>query len=69
MTNMYETVIWVALVAAVLGLVFELIYRRTYAALAGSGVALLGTITGGERAAARPEHQAASSRSCGATTG
>ncbi|MGC8640913.1 MAG: cytochrome c biogenesis protein [Isosphaeraceae bacterium] len=43
-TNMYETVIWVALVAAVLSFVFELIYRRTFPALAGSGVALLGTI-------------------------
>ena len=43
-TNMYETVIWVSLVSAVLGLVFELIYRQTFAALAGSGVALLGTV-------------------------
>ncbi len=43
-TNMYETVIWVSLVTAVLALVFELIFRRTYAALAGSGVALLGTV-------------------------
>jgi ABC-type transport system involved in cytochrome c biogenesis permease subunit len=43
-TNMYETVIWVALVTAVLSLVLELIYRKTYAALAGSGVALLGTV-------------------------
>jgi ABC-type transport system involved in cytochrome c biogenesis permease subunit len=43
-TNMYETVIWVSLVAAVLGLVFELIFRRTFAALAASGVALLGTV-------------------------
>jgi ABC-type transport system involved in cytochrome c biogenesis permease subunit len=43
-TNMYETVIWVSLVSAVLGLVFELIYRRTFAALAASGVALLGTV-------------------------
>jgi ABC-type transport system involved in cytochrome c biogenesis permease subunit len=43
-TNMYETVIWVSLVSAVLGLVFEAIYRKTFAALAGSGVALLGTI-------------------------
>ena len=42
---MYETVIWVALVAAVLSFVFELIFRRTYTALAGSAVALLGTIT------------------------
>src|SRR5579883_267078 len=39
-TNMYETVIWVALVAAVLSFVFEMIYRRVYMALAGSGVAL-----------------------------
>ena len=43
-TNMYETVIWVALVAAVLSLVFEMIYRKVYTALAGSAVALLGTI-------------------------
>ncbi len=44
-TNMYETVIWVALVAAVLSFVFELIYRKVFMALAGSAVALLGTIT------------------------
>ncbi len=44
-TNMYETVIWVALVAAVLSFIFELIFRRVYVALAGSAVALLGTIT------------------------
>jgi len=43
-TNMYETVIWVSLVAAVLGLVFEMIFRKTSAALAGAGVALLGTL-------------------------
>jgi ABC-type transport system involved in cytochrome c biogenesis permease subunit len=43
-TNMYETVIWVSLVSAVLGLAFEAIYRRTFPALAGSGVALLGTV-------------------------
>jgi ABC-type transport system involved in cytochrome c biogenesis permease subunit len=44
-TNMYETVIWVALVAAVLSLILEMIYRKVYVALAGSAVALLGTIT------------------------
>ncbi len=44
-TNMYETVIWVALVAAVLSFVFELIFRKVFMALAGSAVALLGTIT------------------------
>lgn len=43
-TNMYETVIWVALVTAIIGLVLELMYRRIYAALAASGVALLATI-------------------------
>ncbi len=44
-TNMYETVIWVSLVAAVLSVIFEGIYGRVYFALAGSAVALLGTIT------------------------
>ena len=43
-TNMYETVIWVALVAAVLSFVFEMIFRKRFTALAGAGVALLGTI-------------------------
>ena len=43
-TNMYETVIWVALVAAGLGLVFELIYRKTYFALAAAGAALITTV-------------------------
>jgi hypothetical protein len=42
---MYETVVWVALVAAVLSVVLELIFRPVYFALAGSAVALLGTIT------------------------
>jgi ABC-type transport system involved in cytochrome c biogenesis permease subunit len=43
-TNMYETVIWVALIAAVLSFVFELIFRKKFVALAGSGAALMGTI-------------------------
>ncbi len=43
-TNMYETVIWVALMTAVIGLVLELIYRKTYAATAASGVALFATL-------------------------
>ncbi|MFO0950848.1 MAG: cytochrome c biogenesis protein CcsA [Isosphaeraceae bacterium] len=43
-TNMYETVIWVSAVAAVLGIVLEAIYRKTYAGLAGAGTALLGTL-------------------------
>jgi ABC-type transport system involved in cytochrome c biogenesis permease subunit len=43
-TNMYETVIWVALVTSVIGLILELFSRRVYPALAASGVALLATI-------------------------
>jgi ABC-type transport system involved in cytochrome c biogenesis permease subunit len=43
-TNMYETVIWVSLVSAVLGLVFEGVFRKVYAALSASAVALLGTV-------------------------
>lgn len=43
-TNMYETVIWVALVTAVIGLVMELIYRKIYTATAATGVALLTTL-------------------------
>ncbi|MDB5352952.1 MAG: ABC-type transport system involved in cytochrome c biosis, permease component [Planctomycetota bacterium] len=43
-TNMYETVVWVALVTSVLGLVLEAIYRKTYAAAAASGMALLATV-------------------------
>ena len=42
-TNMYETVIWVAMISSVLGFVLESIYRKTYAALAAAGIALLGT--------------------------
>lgn len=43
-TNMYETVIWVSIVSAVLGLAFELKNRNCYAGLAGSMTALLGTV-------------------------
>jgi ABC-type transport system involved in cytochrome c biogenesis permease subunit len=43
-TNMYETVIWVALVTSIIGLVLELASRKVYPALAASGVALLATI-------------------------
>jgi ABC-type transport system involved in cytochrome c biogenesis permease subunit len=42
-TNMYETVIWVAMITSILGFVLEAIYRKTYAALAAAGVALVGT--------------------------
>ncbi|MBX6311565.1 MAG: cytochrome c biogenesis protein CcsA [Isosphaeraceae bacterium] len=43
-TNLYETVIWVALISAVIGLVMELIFRKKYAAVAASGVALMTTL-------------------------
>ncbi len=56
-TNMYETVVWVAMVAAVLSFIFEMIYRRTYFALAGSAVALLGTITAANVPLAGPGDQ------------
>ncbi len=42
-TNMYETIIWVALVTSILAMVLEGVYRKTFAALAGAGVALVGT--------------------------
>lgn len=38
-TNMYETIVWVALVCAVLGVVFELIYRRRVIGVAAGVVA------------------------------
>ena len=43
-TNMYESVIFVAIIAAVFALVLELIYRRTVIALAGAVVATLGLV-------------------------
>ena len=43
-TNMYETVIWVALVTSILGLVLEWVHRKTFAALAASGISLLTTV-------------------------
>ena len=43
-TNMYETVIWVALMSAVFSLVLELVYRRRIIAIGGAVVALLATV-------------------------
>jgi hypothetical protein len=43
-THMYETVTWVALATAALGLAFELFWRKKYAALAASGIALLAAV-------------------------
>jgi ABC-type transport system involved in cytochrome c biogenesis permease subunit len=43
-TNMYETVIWVAMMAAVFSYVLELIYRRRVIAIGGATVAMLATI-------------------------
>src|SRR5437870_7475778 len=43
-SNMYESVIFVAFMAAVFALALELVYRRTVIALAGAAVATLGLI-------------------------
>ncbi len=43
-TNMYETVVFVAAMAAVFAFLLEAIYRRKYIALAGSLVATLGLV-------------------------
>jgi ABC-type transport system involved in cytochrome c biogenesis permease subunit len=43
-TAMYDTVIWVAFVVAILALVFEAIYRKKIIAIAGSAIALLATL-------------------------
>ena len=42
-TSMYETVIWVGMVTAVLGLILEAVFRKTYAALAAAAVATFAT--------------------------
>jgi ABC-type transport system involved in cytochrome c biogenesis permease subunit len=42
-TNMYETVIFVAAMASILGLILEAVYRRTYPALAGAMIATICT--------------------------
>src|SRR5262249_43316584 len=46
-TNMYETVIWVSLGVAVFAMIFELIYRPKFYALAGTALATLGLILAG----------------------
>lgn len=43
-TNMYETVIWVALMTSVFALVLELIYRRRVIAIGGAAIAVIATI-------------------------
>jgi ABC-type transport system involved in cytochrome c biogenesis permease subunit len=43
-TNMYETVVWVALMSAVFALVLEVLYRRKVIALAGAAVATLALV-------------------------
>lgn len=43
-TNLYETVVWVAFSGAVFGLIFELIYRRWWFAFAAATVAAISTI-------------------------
>jgi ABC-type transport system involved in cytochrome c biogenesis permease subunit len=43
-TNMYETIIWVAMMGAVFSFVLELIYRRRVIAIGGAVVAVLATV-------------------------
>lgn len=43
-TNLYETVVWVAFSGAVFGLIFELVYRRWWFAFAAAAVAAVSTI-------------------------
>src|SRR5207302_1938214 len=43
-TNMYETVIWVAFMSGIFSLVLELIYKKKVFALAGALVATLGLV-------------------------
>jgi ABC-type transport system involved in cytochrome c biogenesis permease subunit len=43
-TNMYETVVWVALMSAVFALVLELLYRKKVIALAGAIVATIALV-------------------------
>jgi ABC-type transport system involved in cytochrome c biogenesis permease subunit len=43
-TNMYETIIWVAMMGAVFAFVLEMVYRHRVIAIGGAVVALLGTI-------------------------
>ena len=61
-TNMYETVIWVALATSILGLALELLWRKKYSALAAGGIALLATVLAesvrSSTRVPRPEHAA-----------
>ncbi|WP_168189293.1 cytochrome c biogenesis protein CcsA [Paludisphaera borealis] len=57
-TTMYETVVWAALATATLGLAIELLWRKKYAALAGSGVALLATLLAENASCLDPSIQA-----------
>jgi ABC-type transport system involved in cytochrome c biogenesis permease subunit len=43
-TNMYETVVWVAMMAAVFAFILELIYRQRTIAIGGAIVALVATV-------------------------
>ncbi|MDR3622718.1 MAG: cytochrome c biogenesis protein CcsA [Paludisphaera borealis] len=57
-TTMYETVVWAALATAALGLAIELLWRKKYAALAASGVALLATLLAENASCLDPSIQA-----------
>jgi ABC-type transport system involved in cytochrome c biogenesis permease subunit len=43
-TNMYETVIWVAMMGAIFSFILELVYRRRIIAIGGATVAVLATV-------------------------
>ena len=59
---MYETVIWVALVAAVLSFIFEMIYRKVFIGAGRVGGCTSGHDHRGQGAASGPEHQEPCSR-------
>ncbi len=68
-TNMYETVIWVALVAAVLSFVFEMIYRKSLHGAGRVGGRAPGHDHRGQCPAPGPEHQEPPAGPARATSG
>ncbi|HWE39261.1 MAG TPA: cytochrome c biogenesis protein CcsA [Isosphaeraceae bacterium] len=54
-TGMPETVIWVAMICSILGFVMELRTRKIFAAVAGTGIALLATVLAANVALLDPE--------------
>ena len=54
-TSMPETVVWVAMICSILGFVMELRTRKMFAALAGTGIALVATVLAANVALLDPE--------------